>query len=124
MGIIVLLLAAKFNIPVCLHAGGIGLCQLASHVLPIDFVCVTGSTVGRVAEFASYPYLEAMMEHQTPFEKGSYRAPKVLGWGVELKPSAIAEYMYPEGTYWQARPGHFLDMTSPEASSKKRRHDE
>merc|ERR1711879_817205 len=111
MGIIVLLLAAKFNIPVCLHAGGIGLCQMASHVLPIDFVCVTGSTSGRVAEFASYPYLEAMMEHQTPFERGFYRAPSAPGWGVELKPSAIAEYKYPGGNYWRARPDHFLVIT-------------
>ncbi|MFB2579716.1 enolase C-terminal domain-like protein [Herbiconiux sp. P15] len=78
----VLLLAAKFGVPVCPHAGGVGLCELVQHLSYFDFVAVSGDAVGRTIE-----YVDHLHEHfVTPVEvrEGRYRAPLAAGSGAEM----------------------------------------
>ena len=82
----ILLLAAKFGVPVCPHAGGVGLCEAVQHLAMFDFVAVSGTMDGRVIEFVDH-----LHEHfVTPVEvrDGRYRAPTAPGRGTEM----LAEY--------------------------------
>lgn len=88
-----LLLAAKFGVPVCPHAGGVGLCEMVQHLSMFDFVAVSGSREGRCIE-----YVDHLHEHfVSPVEMraGHYRAPKAPGAGTEMLPSSIREYTHP-----------------------------
>ena len=86
----VLLLAAKFGVPVCPHAGGVGLCEAVQHLAMFDFVAVSGSLEGRVIEFVDH-----LHEHfVTPVEVGDgvYRAPIAPGAGTEMLAASLAEH--------------------------------
>jgi len=88
----ILLLAAKFGVPVCPHAGGVGLCEAVQHLSMFDFVAVSGSREGRVIE-----YVDHLHEHfVTPaiVEDGSYRTPLTPGAGTELLASSIERYTW------------------------------
>ncbi|NIJ13368.1 L-fuconate dehydratase [Saccharomonospora amisosensis] len=90
--IAILLLAAKFGVPVCPHAGGVGLCEAVQHLAMFDFVAVSGSLDGRVIEFVDH-----LHEHfVTPVEvrDGRYLAPTAPGAGTEMYPTSIAEYTH------------------------------
>jgi L-fuconate dehydratase len=90
--IAILLLAAKFGVPVCPHAGGVGLCETVQHLSMFDFVAVSGSTEGRMIEFVDH-----LHEHfVTPVEVhgGRYRAPKSPGAGSEMLAESIAGYTH------------------------------
>ncbi|CAF0765225.1 unnamed protein product [Didymodactylos carnosus] len=95
----VLLLAAKFGVPVCPHAGGVGLCEFVQHLSMIDFVCVSGTWENRVTE-----YVDHLHEHFVDpcrVENGRYRIPTQPGYSTEMKPSSRKEYMYPNGSCWR-----------------------
>ncbi len=47
-------MAAKFGVPVCPHAGGVGLCELVQHLSMFDYIAVSGSLDGRVTEFVDH----------------------------------------------------------------------
>ena len=99
--IAVLLLAAKFGVPVCPHAGGVGLCEYVQHLSMFDYVCVSGSLENRIIE-----YVDHLHEHfVVPLDVvgGRYRAPQAPGFGVEMHPASIAAYCHPDGSFWQAR---------------------
>ncbi len=88
--IAILLLAAKFGVPVCPHAGGVGLCETVQHLSMFDFVAVSGSLDGRVIE-----YVDHLHEHfVTPVEvrRGRYRAPTAPGSGAEMRPESIGTF--------------------------------
>jgi L-fuconate dehydratase len=88
----ILLLAAKFGVPVCPHAGGVGLCEAVQHFSMFDFVAVSGSTEGRVIEFVDH-----LHEHfVTPvvIEDGAYRAPTAPGAGSEMHAASRAEFEF------------------------------
>ncbi|SFQ10762.1 L-fuconate dehydratase [Amycolatopsis arida] len=88
----ILLLAAKFGVPVCPHAGGVGLCEAVQHLAMFDYVAVSGSTEGRAIEFVDH-----LHEHFiTPVDVhgGRYHPPKAPGAGTELHRSSIVEYEY------------------------------
>jgi L-fuconate dehydratase len=90
-----LLLAAKFGVRVCPHAGGVGLCEAVQHLSMFDFVAVAGTTEGRMIEFVDH-----LHEHfVTPvvLESGRYRAPETPGSGAEMRQSSIAEYTFDRG---------------------------
>lgn len=94
----ILLLAAKFGIVVCPHAGGVGLCETVQHLSMFDYVSVSGSMEGRMIEFADH-----LHEHfVTPVSvvNGRYRAPTVAGAGSEMLQSSIAEWVFPNGHGW------------------------
>jgi len=85
-----LLLAAKFGIPVCPHAGGVGLCEAVQHLSMFDFVAVSGSVEGRMIE-----YVDHLHEHfTTPVEvrDGRYVAPTAPGAGTEMHPASVAAH--------------------------------
>lgn len=98
----ILLLAAHFGIPVCPHAGGVGLCELVQHLAMFDLLAVSGSWVGRAAE-----YVDHLHEHfVTParVDRGRYQAPLVPGFSAELLPRALQVYAYPHGSAWTGDP--------------------
>ncbi|MEU6510971.1 L-fuconate dehydratase [Streptomyces sp. NPDC046942] len=98
----VLLLAAKFGVPVCPHAGGVGLCELVQHLSMFDYVAVSGTTEDRVIE-----YVDHLHEHfVTPvvIRAGHYTAPTAPGFCAALRPESVARYTFPGGTYWAADP--------------------
>ncbi|GAA0920983.1 L-fuconate dehydratase [Nonomuraea longicatena] len=96
--IAILLLAAKFGVPVCPHAGGVGLCELVQHLAMFDFVAVSGSMEGRVIE-----YVDHLHEHfadPVVIEQGCYVAPSLPGFSAQMRPASIAAHLYPDGSVW------------------------
>ncbi|MEU2669474.1 L-fuconate dehydratase [Streptomyces sp. NPDC007164] len=100
----ILLLAAKYGVPVCPHAGGVGLCELVQHLSMFDYVAVSGSWDNRVIE-----YVDHLHEHfadPTVIESGRYTAPGSPGFSARMLPESIAAHRYPEGAVWQSRRTH------------------
>lgn len=96
--IAILLLAAKFNLPVCPHAGGVGLCELVQHISMFDFLAVSGTTEDRVIE-----YVDHLHEHfETPvvIERGNYMAPTAPGSGARMHVDTVADFIFPTGKVW------------------------
>ncbi|GAA3602358.1 enolase C-terminal domain-like protein [Microlunatus ginsengisoli] len=94
-----ILLAAKFGVPVCPHAGGVGLCELVQHLAMFDFVAVSGDWDGRYLE-----YVDHLHEHfATPvvIESGRYRAPLAPGSGAEMITESVRAHTYPTGSVWR-----------------------
>ena len=95
----VLLMAAKFNVPVCPHAGGVGLCELVQHLSIFDFICVSGIMEGRMIEYADH-----LHEHfVTPVvvRNGRYIPPEAPGYSSEMKVASLCEYKFPDGPVWK-----------------------
>ena len=95
----ILLLATKFGVPVCPHAGGVGLCELVQHLSMLDLVAISGSTQDRVIE-----YVDHLHEHfVTPVEvrDGRYRAPSAPGSGAEMHPATLTDHRFPDGAVWK-----------------------
>ncbi len=99
--IAILLLAAKYGLPVCPHAGGVGLCEIVQHLAMFDFVAVSGSWDNRVIEFADHLH-EHFLDPVT-VRDGRYVAPTAPGSSGQMRPEAIAEYTYPSGAAWVSR---------------------
>src|SRR5581483_19077 len=98
--IAILLLAAKFDIPVCPHAGGVGLCEMVQHLAMFDFVAVSGSTEGRFIE-----YVDHLHEHFTDPARvrGSrYLAPTAPGISAQMHSRSLTDHRYPDGPVWAA----------------------
>ena len=96
----ILLLAAKFGVPVCPHAGGVGLCELVQHLSMFDFVALSGSREDRVVE-----YVDHLHEHfvtPTVVSGGAYQAPTAPGFSAEMFPATLEAYAFPEGSFWRA----------------------
>ena len=98
--IVVLLMAAKFGVPVCPHAGGVGLCEYVQHLAMIDYVCVSGSFENRVLE-----YVDHLHEHfadPVVIRHGRYMPPKLPGYSIEMKPQSLDAHEFPKGSVWRA----------------------
>ncbi|WP_375423581.1 L-fuconate dehydratase [uncultured Friedmanniella sp.] len=98
----VMLMAAKFGIPVCPHAGGVGLCELVQHLSVIDYLIISGSTEGRVAE-----YVDHLHEHFVEpcvVKDAAYVLPTRPGYSAEMHPASVAAYAFPDGAYWRSAP--------------------
>jgi L-fuconate dehydratase len=94
----VLLLAAKFRVPVCPHAGGVGLCELVQHLSAFDYICVSGSLDGRMIE-----YVDHLHEHfldPVVIRAGRYVLPSRPGYSAEMRAESLARYRYPDGPEW------------------------
>jgi L-fuconate dehydratase len=94
-----LLLAAKFGVPVCPHAGGVGLCEAVQHLSMFDYVAVSGTQEGRRIEWVDH-----LHEHFTDpavVKAGRYRAPRAPGASTEIRPGSLAEFAYPSGPAWR-----------------------
>lgn len=94
----ILLLAATFGVPVCPHAGGVGLCELVQHLSMFDYVSVSGTQDGRMIEHVA-PLHEHFV-HPAHVRKGSYQAPTAPGFSAQIHPHSIARYSYPDGSEW------------------------
>jgi L-fuconate dehydratase len=94
----VLLLAARFGVPVCPHAGGVGLCELVQHLAIFDYLCVSGSLDGRMIE-----YVDHLHEHfldPVVVSSGRYRVPTRPGYSGEMAPASLDRYRFPGGAAW------------------------
>ena len=94
----VLLLAAKFDVPVCPHAGGVGLCEYAQHVSMFDFIAVGATLDDRVCEFVDH--LHEHFVDPVRVVGGRYLAPTTPGYSIEIRPESLAEYAFPDGAGW------------------------
>jgi L-fuconate dehydratase len=97
----VVLLAAKFGVPVCPHAGGVGLCEYAQHVSMFDFVSVGASLDDRVCEFVDH--LHEHFVDPVRVVGGRYLAPATPGYSIEIRPESLAEFAFPDGPGWWRR---------------------
>jgi len=90
--IIVLLMAEKFGIPVCPHAGGVGLCEYVQHISLFDYICVSGSLKNRVTE-----YVDHLHEHfldPVVIKDGRYIPPQKPGYSITMRPETLAEFAW------------------------------
>jgi L-fuconate dehydratase len=94
----ILLLAAKFGVPVCPHAGGVGLCELVQHLAFFDYVAVSGTMADRVIEYVDH--LHEHFEHPVEIHGGRYRAPSAPGFSAQMLFSSIERYRFPDGPEW------------------------
>jgi L-fuconate dehydratase len=96
--IAILLLAAVFDVPVCPHAGGVGLCELVQHLAMFDLVAVSGTTQDRVIE-----YVDHLHEHflsPAVVKEGRYVAPLSPGFSAEMLPETLRHYEFAHGSVW------------------------
>jgi L-fuconate dehydratase len=94
----VLLMAAKSGVPVCPHAGGVGLCEYVQHLSMVDYVRVSASMDDRVIE-----YVDHLHEHfvdPVVVRNGRYMAPSAPGYSAELLPGSLSAYTFPSGAAW------------------------
>jgi L-fuconate dehydratase len=96
----ILLLAKKFDVPVCPHAGGVGLCEYVQHLAVFDFVAVSGSLEDRIVEWVDH--LHEHFRDPAVVEHGRYRVPRDAGYSIEMLPEALDEFAYPAGRAWSA----------------------
>ncbi len=94
----VLLMASKFGIPVCPHAGGVGLCEYVQHLSIFDYVCVSGSLENRVVE-----YVDHLHEHfldPVIIRDGHYMPPSQSGYSITMRPESLDRFSFPSGPAW------------------------
>ena len=97
----VLLMAAKFGIPVCPHAGGVGLCEYVQHLSIFDYIAVSASLEARILE-----YVDHLHEHfvdPVTMKNGHYMPPERPGYSIEMKPESLDKYEFPNGEVWSGR---------------------
>jgi L-fuconate dehydratase len=97
----VLLMAAKFGVPVCPHAGGVGLCEYVQHLSIFDYICVSASLEDRIVE-----YVDHLHEHFVDpviIRDGRYVPPTAAGYSITMKPDSLREFSYPSGPVWSTR---------------------
>jgi len=95
----VMLMAAKLNVPVCPHAGGVGLCEYVQHLSMIDYICISGSLENRITE-----YVDHLHEHfidPVIIKNGNYMPPLAPGYSIQMKESSLKSYRFPTGEIWQ-----------------------
>lgn len=88
----VLLMAAKYGLKVCPHAGGVGLCEYVQHLSMIDYVCVSGTREGRVIEFVDH--LHEHFLDPCVIENAAYMPPTAPGFSIEMKPESLGAYRF------------------------------
>ena len=94
----VLLMAKKFGIPVCPHAGGVGLCEYIQHLAIFDYICVTATLEERVAEYSDHLH-EHFVDHIV-MKKGRYMPPTAPGYSATMTSDSLAAFDYPNGSEW------------------------
>ena len=94
----ILLMAEKFGVPVCPHAGGVGLCEHVQHLSMFDFIAVSGTMENRVIEFVDH--LHEHFVDPVRIERGRYMAPLRPGYSIEILPESRQRYAYPGGAAW------------------------
>jgi L-fuconate dehydratase len=93
-----ILMAAKFQIPVCPHAGGVGLCELVQHLAMFDAVAVSGHHPDRVVEFVDHLHEHFVIP--TNIQNAHYMPPTKAGSGGEMHAQSILDFTFPTGKEW------------------------
>jgi len=88
----VMLMAAKYNLPVCPHAGGVGLCEYVQHLSMIDYLCIAGTHEGRVIEYVDH--LHEHFVHPCDIRGAAYMPPQAPGFSIEMHPASIEKYRH------------------------------
>ncbi len=88
----VMLMAAKYNLPVCPHAGGVGLCEYVQHLSMIDYLCIAGTREGRVIEFVDH--LHEHFVDPCVIRHAAYMPPQAPGFSIEMKAASLQEYEF------------------------------
>jgi len=96
----ILLMAAKFKVPVFPHAGGVGLCELVQHLAMADFVAISGSMEDRAIEFVDH--LHEHFVDPVRIRGGRYAAPAGAGFSAQMRPESVEHYRFPSGAAWTA----------------------
>jgi len=97
--IAVLLMAAKFGVPVCPHAGGVGLCEYVQHLSIFDYIAVSGALSDRRIEYVDH--LHEHFAYPVVIRDGRYMPPAAPGYSITMKPETLMHYSYPEGGAWK-----------------------
>jgi L-fuconate dehydratase len=97
----VLLMAARFGIPVCPHAGGVGLCEYVQHLAMFDYLCVSASLEDRIVEYVDH--LHEHFRDPVVVRDGRYMPPTAPGYSITMRPESLREYSYPHGAAWHTR---------------------
>ncbi len=108
----VLLMAAKFGVPVCPHAGGVGLCEYVQHLAVFDYIAVSGTLDERILEYVDH--LHEHFLHPVEVRGGRYRVPTAHGYTIEMRPESRAAFAFPDGPFWAARQVMTGSRTRPE----------
>jgi L-alanine-DL-glutamate epimerase and related enzymes of enolase superfamily len=95
----VLLMAAKFGVPVCPHAGGVGLCEYVQHLSIFDYICVSASLENRLLEFVDH--LHEHFVNPVQMRNGRYMPPSAPGYSITMYPESLDAYEFPNGSAWQ-----------------------
>jgi L-fuconate dehydratase len=95
----ILLMAAKFGVPVCPHAGGVGLCEYVQHLSMFDFLCVSGTMQDRVIEYVDH--LHEHFVHPVTMRRGRYMVPLEAGYSIEIRPESLERFQFPGGEAWR-----------------------
>jgi L-fuconate dehydratase len=93
-----MLMAAKFGVPVCPHAGGVGLCEHVQHLSMFDYIAISGTLDNLVIE-----YVDHLHEHFVEpviIRRGRYMPPGGPGYSTEIRPASREAYLYPAGAVW------------------------
>ncbi len=99
----VLLLAAKFGVPICPHAGGVGLCEYTQHLALFDYIAVGASLEGRILE-----YVDHLHEHfldPVTMRDGRYLPPEAPGYSITMRPESLDHHAFPDGAAWRVARG-------------------
>jgi L-fuconate dehydratase len=94
----VILLAAKFGVPVCPHAGGVGLCEYVQHLSMFDYIAVSGTMEGRVIEYVDH--LHEHFDDPVVVRRGRYLAPTRPGYSITIREGSRLAHRYPDGEAW------------------------
>ncbi|MEQ9437256.1 enolase C-terminal domain-like protein [Hyphomonas sp.] len=94
----VMMMADKAGIPVCPHAGGVGLCEYVQHLSMIDYVCISGTMDDRVIEYAAH--LHEHFLNPIEIRNGRYIAPTTPGYSIDMWPQSLADHEFPHGAVW------------------------
>jgi len=94
-----LFMAAKFNIPVCPHAGGVGLCEYVQHISIFDYFCVSGSLENRIIEYVDH--LHEHFENPVIIKNGRYMPPLDPGFSITMKAGSLKKYEFNCVNVWK-----------------------
>lgn len=94
----VLLMAAKFGVPVCPHAGGVGLCEYVQHLSILDYISIGASLENRLLEYVDH--LHEHFVYPVTMKDGRYMPPQDPGYSIEMKPESLEKFEFPTGRAW------------------------
>ena len=94
----IILMAAKYNVPVCPHAGGVGLCEYVQHLSIFDYLCVSATVEDRIIEYVDH--LHEHFLYPVAIRRGHYLLPAAPGYSIQMHPESIAAYSFPQGSAW------------------------